>query len=74
MKAELKRCPFCNGHNLQLARSGDVYQIICLGCYGCGPTAVIREHAVGSWNHGAYSVALVNDKNINRDQFKEVDL
>jgi transcription elongation factor Elf1 len=75
---KLKRCPFCNSHDLALEVTAATYQIKCHDCGAMGPSTIRTiEIAVMLWNNGQKdSTAMVNmlRKHTNRDDLKEIEL
>ncbi len=75
MIAAVKRCPFCNGHNLVLDRTEHVSAVRCFDCQAKGPDTINGdEQAVEEWNEGGNQFALVADHTANRDDLRKVDL
>lgn len=77
MLVKVKRCPFCNSHNLSLQKNSVVSWIECLHCRSCGPIHSLDEDAVASWN-GTHkhqnSAALIVNRQSNHHELKEIDL
>ena len=79
-KFALKRCPFCNHHDLTLDQIGTVFSIRCYECGAMGPHSMSINRAITLWNgeaslnSGANHSALVYDRKSNRDDKKEVEL
>ncbi len=77
MISKMKRCPFCNGHNLTMFRTEIVSHISCLDC-GCnGPSSVSDFGCIAAWNEGVDNPsALVRQLPIDhtRNEMKGVDL
>jgi transcription elongation factor Elf1 len=75
---KLKRCPFCNTHDLTLDISSATFQIKCFECGAMGPaSAGTIEDAARLWNEGQKdSTSMVNmlRKHTNRDDIKEISL
>lgn len=80
---KLKRCPWCNRHELTLDLTRYTYAVRCLICGCIGPiTNESEEEARLLWNgDGPYqnhSAILCMDKNSvglnNRDDLKDIDL
>lgn len=86
MKAQVKRCPFCNSHNLTMDRTHSVSNIRCFECGAVGPNAWENSpgatdlEAIKLWNAGYRNpdalVALPPAKRegSNQHDLKEVDL
>jgi transcription elongation factor Elf1 len=76
MNANVKRCPFCNGHNLTMDRTESISQIRCFDCGAMGPSAYPSDvKAVRYWNDGYQNPsALVANRKSNRADLKNVDL
>lgn len=75
---KLKRCPFCNSHNLTLEVTIATYQIKCLECFSLGPQSTQLFRAAQFWN-GDYEhqnlsalIACVN-KPSNRNDMKDIE-
>lgn len=73
MKAELKRCPWCNSHDLKVECNDAVYWIECQ-CDAAGPSALTKERAVELWNRGSNPDCLLNYRKSNQHQTKEIEL
>jgi phage FluMu protein Com len=75
---KLKRCPFCNSHDLEVEASAVSYQIKCMECRALGPTTLRdKADAVRLWNNGPLgTTAMVNmqRKFTNRNDLKEIEL
>jgi hypothetical protein len=75
---KLKRCPFCNSHDLGLEITQNSHAIKCFECFAIGPVSVKGiERACAYWNDGQIgSTAMVNmqRKYTNRNDIKEVEL
>lgn len=73
---KLKRCPFCNSHDLQFQCSEIVYWVQCMECSAMGPTSRTYNGAKSYWNGSPAinSSALVADRTANRDDLKEIPL
>jgi hypothetical protein len=75
---KLKRCPFCNSHELTSFGTHTTYQIECLDCRALGPiTDGDVEDAGRLWNNGEDgSTGMVNmrRKYTNRDDLKDIEL
>jgi len=75
MKANLKRCPYCNSHKLTIFRSMDISSVQCLSCGSCGPVAANDSRAVLLFNDGLPETsALVRNHQSNRSDMKEIEL
>jgi len=80
MRDKVKRCPFCNNHNLTLLRTQKVSNVQCRGCGATGPNSWSADgktsdaEAVMLWNSGENREALVANRNSNHHELKEVDL
>jgi hypothetical protein len=76
MNYKLKRCPFCNGHDLTLEITVLTYQIKCLYCLSMGPasgTTIVA--AVNYWNRGYENPsALAATIASNRNDLKSLEL
>lgn len=75
---KLKRCPFCNTHDLTLDVTSATYAVKCFECGAMGPvTTRTPQRAADLWNSGPIgTTAMVNMKRkfTNRDDLKEVDI
>lgn len=77
MKIKLRRCPFCNGHNLVMEKTAVVSWVKCQECGATGPNAdeEMNESPAKYWNHGVESWdSILGGKNTNRNDEKEVEL
>lgn len=79
MKQDLKRCPWCNTHELTSDWMNEVCQIRCLNCGAMEPTSTSEVLAVTRWNgehrHQNDSAILCgNMKKNNRADKKAIDL
>lgn len=75
MNARVKRCPYCNSHNLALDRNNACSWIRCFECGATGPTTLRDNAAIELFNHGVENPsALVASRKSNRDDLKMVDL
>jgi len=78
---KLKRCPFCNGHNLTLKVRRFTSFIMCLDCHAGGPILMNDEDAILAWNaegeHQNQSALVATGPQgyhfKNRDDLKEVE-
>lgn len=73
MKSKLKRCPWCNSHDLKVECNTAVCWIKC-ECDACGPSALTIEDAVDYWNNGVNVDCLIYKRSSNQHEMKEVDL
>lgn len=77
MKAKVKRCPFCNSHDLTMDTTTNHYTIHCFYCGSNGPRGYTRNTAIALWN-GKHRYtnpdALVANRKSNHHELKEVDL
>lgn len=77
---KLKRCPFCNDHDLTLEVTQVSFAIKCLSCGAIGPsTTGSKERAADWWNGEAkyqnQSALICHEgKGSNRSDLKDVDL
>jgi transcription elongation factor Elf1 len=72
---KLKRCPFCNSHELSIDVTRVTFAIKCFNCGAIGPaTSGEREQAEQYWNEGCNASALVFDRKSNHHDKKEIDL
>lgn len=74
---KVKRCPFCNSHNLVMEASAAAFSLHCLGCGTFGPNGYTRQGAVLMWNgtHRHQNPdALVRNRKSNHHDLKEVEL
>lgn len=82
---ELKRCPWCNGHDLSLDVTLFSYNIKCFDCGCLGPRASTIARCVRRWNgvvseheEGWTSLIVFATRrelnNHNRNDVKEVEL
>lgn len=75
MIAKLKRCPFCNSHELTLEVMNEIFNIRCFECGAMGPNADSETRAVDRWNEGEHgATCLVNGLAENRNDFQRVEL
>lgn len=76
MKADLKRCPFCNSHKLTLDTTEHISWVRCFDCGACGPSTIHSvAFAVRLWNDGyPGSTAMVNCHPTNRSDLKTIEL
>jgi transcription elongation factor Elf1 len=76
--AKLKRCPFCNTHNLSVHLNSTAWWIECLDCNACGPLSSNAVYAVQLWNgtctKAGYTSLVTDAKSSNRDQTKDIEL
>lgn len=74
---KLKRCPYCNSHELMMDCSMTHFWIKCLNCGATGPLSLTKNIA-GSFFNGDHRhqnpAALVRDRKSNRGDLKEVDV
>lgn len=47
---QLRRCLFCNGWNLTLDTTAEIYAVRCLDCDASGPSASSKTRATAYWN------------------------
>lgn len=75
---KLKRCPFCNCHNLHLDMNQTLYWIACLECGSTGPNSLSKDTACELWNgecrRAGYTSLVTMANGSNRDQKKEIEL
>jgi transcription elongation factor Elf1 len=75
---KLKRCPFCNGHDLVMDLNTVVFWVHCFECGAQGPSSHERSGAAQYWN-GDHQYqnrsALVTNRveGSNRDDLKEIE-
>lgn len=78
MKVKLKRCPFCNSHELSLQLNIAVYWIKCADCCATGPESIRPETAVRLWNgeetRAGYTSLVTLRKGSNRNDLKTIEL
>lgn len=58
---ELKPCPFCGSHMVEVESSMDstfehAYRCTCTTCFACGSICETRNGAIEDWNHRAVDV------------------
>ena len=72
---KLKRCPYCNSHELTLDCSNMAYWVRCHDCGATGPNGrsqkSAQDHFNGDHCHQNPS-ALVRNRNSNRSDLKEI--
>jgi hypothetical protein len=77
MKLKLKRCPFCNSHDLSMEIGSLTYWVKCYECHALGPLGKAREDAALLWNgkhkHTNPS-ALVANRKSNHHEMKEIEI
>lgn len=75
MKARVKRCPFCNCHNIARDVNAVFVWLKCHECGASGPTATTLRGAVQGWNEGYNNPdALVATRNSNRDDKRTIEI
>lgn len=76
MKISLKRCPFCNGHELNMHRSEITSSVYCRECGCYGPFMESDLAASIAWNEGMDNPgALVRDlRTSNRNEMVKIDV
>ncbi len=76
-KYKLKRCVYCNGHELGMHRGEIVSSVYCLDCGAMGPFDYTDFGAINLWNEGTSNPsALVRCMGFksNRNDEKEIEL
>lgn len=73
---KLKRCPFCNCHDLCIEATHVTWFVKCHACRCTGPESTNLNRACDLWNgedHHQNTSALVKDRKSNRDDKKEIE-
>ncbi len=50
---DVRPCPFCGSHNVDIADHRFGYVVMCQGCGAYGPDNLSRDKAIAAWNKRA---------------------
>lgn len=73
-KVKLRRCPFCNSHDVFIASETGIKFVQCAECGAQGPVAVTPKRVAEIWNDGLWVNSLINGKSTNRNDEKEIEV